>query len=49
MVYSNIFNGINFLSDGVMSDEAEKEARKGSICSSKEFEFYPMGDSEPLI
>ena len=27
-VYSNIYNIINFLNDGVMCDETEKEARK---------------------
>lgn len=47
-LYSNIYNTINFLNDGVMSDEAKMEALKGFVCYSKEFEFYSVGDSEPM-
>lgn len=35
MIYSNIYSGNNFVSDGVMNDEAEKETRKDFIYYSK--------------
>lgn len=46
MVYFDIYNIINFLNDGVISDEVKKGERKGFIYRFKEFEFYFVGDSE---
>ena len=47
-VYSNIYNIINFLNDGVTCDDW-KGSKKGFIYYSNGFEFYPGDDSEPLI
>lgn len=47
-VYSNIYNIINFLNDGVTCDDW-KGSKKGFVYYSNEFEFYPGDDSEPLI